>query len=53
MVSLSLAFDHRIVDRSPAAVFLKAVREFVEQPTLWREPRPQGSGPVMNRWTYQ
>ena len=32
MVSLSLTFDHRIVDGAPAAAFLKTVCQFVEQP---------------------
>ncbi len=35
MVALSLTFDHRVVDGAPAARFLNAVREFVEEPTLW------------------
>ena len=35
MVSLSLTFDHRIVDGVPAAAFLKTVRELIEQPGLW------------------
>ena len=34
MVSLSLTFDHRIVDGAPAAAFLKTVRELIEQPAL-------------------
>ena len=34
MVSLSLTFDHRIVDGAPAAAFLKTVRELIEQPGL-------------------
>ena len=34
-VSLSLTFDHRIVDGAPAARFLQTVREYVEQPYLW------------------
>jgi pyruvate dehydrogenase E2 component (dihydrolipoamide acetyltransferase) len=34
MVSLSLTFDHRIVDGAPAAAFLKTVRELIEQPDL-------------------
>lgn len=35
MVALSLTFDHRVVDGAPAARFLNAVREFVEEPALW------------------
>jgi pyruvate dehydrogenase E2 component (dihydrolipoamide acetyltransferase) len=35
MMTLSLTFDHRIVDGGPAARFLNRVREFVEQPYLW------------------
>ena len=34
MVSLSLTFDHRIVDGAPAAAFLKTVRELIEQADL-------------------
>ena len=34
MVSLSLTFDHRIVDGAPAAAFLKTVRELIEEPDL-------------------
>ena len=34
MVSLSLTFDHRIVDGAPAAAFLKTVCELIEQPGL-------------------
>jgi len=35
MMALSLTFDHRVVDGAPAARFLDAIREFVEEPTLW------------------
>ena len=35
MMALSLTFDHRVLDGGPAARFLKAVREYVEQPYLW------------------
>ena len=34
-VVLSLTFDHRVVDGGPAARFLDAVRQYVEQPHLW------------------
>ena len=34
-VALSLTFDHRVVDGAPAARFLNAIREFVEEPALW------------------
>ena len=34
-VSLSLTFDHRMVDGGPAARFLNRVREYVEEPYLW------------------
>ena len=37
MVSLSLTFDHRIVDGAPAAAFLKTVRELIEQPVSSNE----------------
>lgn len=35
MMVLSLTFDHRGVDGGPAARFLDAVRQYVEQPALW------------------
>ncbi len=35
MMTLSLTFDHRVVDGAPAARFLNTIREFVEAPTLW------------------
>ena len=35
MMSLSLTFDHRVVDGGPAARFLNTIREYVEQPYLW------------------
>ena len=35
MMSLSLTFDHRIVDGAPAAQFLSTLREYIETPTLW------------------
>jgi pyruvate dehydrogenase E2 component (dihydrolipoamide acetyltransferase) len=34
MVSLSLAFDHRLVDGAPAARFLHALKELIEEPLL-------------------
>lgn len=34
MVTLSLAFDHRVVDGAPAARFLQAVKRLVETPSL-------------------
>ena len=34
-VTLSLTFDHRVVDGGPAARFLDAVRQYVEEPVLW------------------
>jgi len=34
MLSLSLTFDHRIIDGAPAARFLKAVKDIVEDPLL-------------------
>ena len=36
MVTLSLVFDHRLVDGAPAAKFLAKIKEFLEQPT-WVE----------------
>ena len=35
MVSLSLTFDHRLVDGAPAARFLQRVKQFIEFPYLW------------------
>ena len=35
MVTLSLTFDHRIVDGAPAARFLDLVRQLIETPVLW------------------
>lgn len=35
MVTLSLTFDHRVVDGAPAARFLNTVREYVSEPILW------------------
>jgi len=34
-VTLSLTFDHRIVDGAPAARFLKALRNGIENPSAW------------------
>jgi pyruvate dehydrogenase E2 component (dihydrolipoamide acetyltransferase) len=35
MVTLSLTFDHRLVDGAPAARFLQRVKQLIEQPYLW------------------
>jgi pyruvate dehydrogenase E2 component (dihydrolipoamide acetyltransferase) len=35
MVTLSLVFDHRLVDGAPAARFLSYIRDLVEEPYLW------------------
>lgn len=35
LLTLSLTFDHRVVDGAPAARFLQRVRQLVEQPYLW------------------
>ena len=35
MVTLSLTFDHRVLDGAPAARFLNSVREYVTEPILW------------------
>ncbi len=35
MMTLSLTFDHRLVDGGPAARFLQRVKQLVEQPYLW------------------
>jgi pyruvate dehydrogenase E2 component (dihydrolipoamide acetyltransferase) len=38
MITLSLTFDHRIVDGAPAARFLQTLRNGVEQPAAWLIP---------------
>jgi pyruvate dehydrogenase E2 component (dihydrolipoamide acetyltransferase) len=38
MISLSLSFDHRLVDGAPAARFLQRIKQLVERPfslALW------------------
>jgi pyruvate dehydrogenase E2 component (dihydrolipoamide acetyltransferase) len=35
MLTLSLTFDHRLVDGAPAARFLQQVKHFIEHPTAW------------------
>ncbi|MEM7537590.1 MAG: 2-oxo acid dehydrogenase subunit E2 [Chloroflexota bacterium] len=35
MMTLSLTFDHRVIDGGPAARGLDCIREFVEAPFLW------------------
>ena len=35
LMTLSLTFDHRVIDGAPAARFLDRVRQLVEQPYLW------------------
>jgi pyruvate dehydrogenase E2 component (dihydrolipoamide acetyltransferase) len=35
MLTLSLTFDHRLVDGAPAARFLQRVKQYVEKPYLW------------------
>lgn len=35
MVTLSLSFDHRLVDGAPAARFLQRIKHYIEQPFLW------------------
>lgn len=35
MMTLSLTFDHRVVDGAPAARFLQRVKQFIAQPILW------------------
>ena len=35
MMSLSLTFDHRVVDGAPAARFLQRVKQYTETPYLW------------------
>ena len=37
LMTLSLTFDHRIVDGGPAARFLDRVRTLIERPVLWRK----------------
>lgn len=35
MLSLSLTFDHRLVDGAPAARFLDRIKQLIEHPYLW------------------
>jgi len=35
MLTLSLTFDHRLVDGAPAARFLQTIKQLVERPTRW------------------
>jgi pyruvate dehydrogenase E2 component (dihydrolipoamide acetyltransferase) len=35
MMSLSLTFDHRLIDGAPAARFLQQVKHMIERPHLW------------------
>jgi len=35
MWTLSLAFDHRLVDGAPAARFLQYIKDLIEEPYLW------------------
>ena len=35
MMTLSLTFDHRVVDGAPAARFLQRIKQYVETPYLW------------------
>lgn len=35
MMTLSLTFDHRLVDGAPAARFLQRIRQLIEQPYVW------------------
>ena len=37
-LTLSLTFDHRVVDGAPAARFLKDLRQGIEQPGAWLVP---------------
>jgi pyruvate dehydrogenase E2 component (dihydrolipoamide acetyltransferase) len=34
MMTLSLTFDHRVVDGAPAMTFLKTLARYLEQPVL-------------------
>jgi pyruvate dehydrogenase E2 component (dihydrolipoamide acetyltransferase) len=35
MLTLSLSFDHRLIDGGPAARFLQRVKQLVERPVIW------------------
>jgi len=34
-MTLSLTFDHRVVDGAPAARFLQTMRQAIEDPAAW------------------
>jgi pyruvate dehydrogenase E2 component (dihydrolipoamide acetyltransferase) len=38
LMTLSLTFDHRVVDGGPAARFLDTIRKYIEQPGPWLMP---------------
>lgn len=38
IITLSLAFDHRILDGAPAAIFLNTIKEILESPSIYIEP---------------
>lgn len=43
VITLSLTFDHRVVDGGPAARFLQMLRQGIENPAAWlldAGPRP-------------
>lgn len=50
MMVLSLTFDHRVVDGGPAARFLDAIRQAIEQPNLL-EGEDASAGPVIDQPT--
>lgn len=63
LMTLSLSFDHRIIDGSLAAEFLSRLKEMLESPHPWFELEPRSSGenvlaggggtPVQTRKAYQ
>jgi pyruvate dehydrogenase E2 component (dihydrolipoamide acetyltransferase) len=43
LLTLSLTFDHQVVDGAPAAAFLEAIVSLLEQPELLGDPGPRGA----------
>jgi len=52
MLTLSLVFDHRLLDGAPAAKFLAKVKALLEQPSGPRDPMAErGAFQVLVPWS--